>query len=61
MSPVSSDISPSVTTKRQRQSNVLVVGINGSIPCKGGEGGKPLWGKPPLVTTSYYWPADLSI
>jgi hypothetical protein len=41
MSPVASDISPSVTTQRQRQGNVLVVRINGSIPFKGGEGENP--------------------
>jgi hypothetical protein len=37
MSLVPSDISPSVTTQRQRQGNVVVVRLNGSIPCKGGE------------------------
>jgi hypothetical protein len=54
MSLVSSDISPSVTTQCQRQGNVLVVRLNGSIPCKGGEGEKTPVGKPPPVTTAYY-------
>jgi hypothetical protein len=47
MSPVSSDISPSITIQRQRQRNALVEFINGSIPCKGGEGEKNPVGKTP--------------
>jgi hypothetical protein len=42
---VSSDISPSVTNQRQRQGNVLVVRLNDSITCKGGERENPLLGK----------------
>jgi hypothetical protein len=42
---VSSDISPSVTTQRQHQSNVPVVRTNGSIPFKGGEREKNIVGE----------------
>jgi hypothetical protein len=54
MSLVSSDISPNVATQRQRQGNVLVVRINGSIPCNGGERAKHMWGKPSPITMSCF-------
>jgi hypothetical protein len=45
---VSSDISPSVTTQRQHQSNVLMVASLIKMVRE-----KTLWGKPSPVTMSY--------